>query len=65
MATEFHTRVRDVVDAALRRRTSQRARFIAEIAGSESAVRREALSLLPHYVDVSRKPKKWLPGGSL
>lgn len=69
MATDFHTRVGDVIDAALRRRTSVRAAFIGEIAKDDRAVLREALSLLPHYVDVAEselrdphKLKRWLPG---
>ncbi|RMF83940.1 MAG: serine/threonine protein kinase [Planctomycetota bacterium] len=52
MATEFHRQVRDVLDAAARKRTAERTAFLRTVTRGDRLLLREALSLLPHYVSI-------------
>ena len=49
MATEFHLRVGDILDRAMRHPPERRRRFIKRICGNDESVFREAWSLLSHY----------------
>lgn len=53
MATDFHIRVRDVLEAALQRRTSMRDAFVRQVTRGDTALMREVRSLLPHYQRVT------------
>lgn len=50
MATDFHDKVSSILDAAARRRTSEREAFVAKMAGSNPAVLHSVRSMLPHYL---------------
>ncbi len=49
MATDFHARVREILDAALNHRTRSRDLFVERAAGGAAAVASEVRSLLPFY----------------
>lgn len=68
MATSLHMRIRALLDAALRRTTRNRTRFLRE-SEPDTRVLDEALALLPHYAEVTQNttahalgPAPWLPG---
>lgn len=68
MATSLHMRIRALLDAALRRATQSRTRFLRESA-DDTKVLDEALAMLPHYAEVTQNttahalgPAPWLPG---
>ncbi len=50
MATDFHDKVSSILDAAARRRTSEREAFLTQAAGKNSAILRSVRSMLPHYL---------------
>jgi serine/threonine protein kinase len=52
MATEFHLRVRHVLEEALRRDPAARERFVREACADAPQTLAEALSLLPHYAQM-------------
>jgi len=67
MATDFHLRVQQVLEAALRLPPEQRADFITRACGPDAALLREVQSLLPHYeqthdYEPPRGPEWFLPG---
>ncbi len=49
MATEFHLRVGDILDRAMRQPPGRRCRFIERLCRGNAAMLDEARSLLPHY----------------
>lgn len=62
MATEFHTRVQQVLDAAIQQLTEDRSDFVNATAGGDVALVREVRSLLPHYLGVAGfEPKLPMP----
>jgi len=69
MATEFHDRVRRIIEAALQQPAKQRDEFITQAARGDGELAREVRAILPHYLEVAgydpRRPggKSWrLPG---
>ena len=66
MSTDFHIRVREILEAALDQRTTRRRAFIERAAGGRSAVLHEAQSLLPHYLKATKstleRARRRLPG---
>lgn len=53
MKTDFHHRVREVLDAAAQVRPVDRGAFVVQVAGGDDDLLREIRSLLPHYLEVA------------
>lgn len=53
MKTDFHHRVREVLEAAAQKRPVDRGAFVAQAAGGNGDLLREIRSLLPHYLEVA------------
>jgi eukaryotic-like serine/threonine-protein kinase len=69
MATDFHLRVRELIEAALQQDTKARDTFIREAAGTDGPLAAAVRSLLPHYLEAphlsggqKRRPGWRLPG---
>jgi serine/threonine protein kinase len=52
MGTDFHDRVRNILDQAAERRPAAREAFVRQACGDDQALLEEALAMLPHYIDV-------------
>ncbi|GJM25159.1 MAG: hypothetical protein DHS20C16_15740 [Phycisphaerae bacterium] len=70
MATDFHDKVSSILDAAARRRTSEREAFVTKMAGSNPALLKSVRSMLPHYLKLQNfepaRPRgtQWLLPGT-
>ncbi len=65
MATEFHVRARDILEAAVTKATVDRDDFLAESVGRDTGLLREIQSLLPHYLSIAGfEPKPLISNGS-
>jgi serine/threonine protein kinase len=53
MATDFHVRVREVLEGVLQQRAEDREAFIVQAAEGDADLLREVRSLLPHYLRVA------------
>ena len=67
MATEFHLRVQQILEEALRVPPEQRAALIERACSQDASLLREVRSLLPHYektcrYEPGREPEWFLPG---